>query len=195
VQANVFNDATGADVFAPEFELGFDENQEIRTGFRTGGSGSKYFANRDKGYVGDDEVDLLGNVFCGKFARVAFDRDNARILLKLPGELGDVHIDGIDTCRAELQQAIREAASGRANVETNESRWIYSKFFKSALEFQSATACIFQVAAFHHDFGIVCNWRSGLLHCGTVDPDFAREDHGLRLLLGFDKAALDEENV
>ena len=124
VQANVLDDTAGADVFAREFELGFDENQEIRARFGAGGSRSKYFANGDEGYVGDDQGDLLGNVFRGKLAGVAFDGDNARVLLELPGELGDVYIDGVDSSRAELKQAIREAAGGRANVETNEPRWI-----------------------------------------------------------------------
>ena len=60
VEADIGDDSAEADVFTGEFELGFDENQEIRTRFRTGNSRLKYFANGDEGYVVDDEVNLLG---------------------------------------------------------------------------------------------------------------------------------------
>lgn len=64
VEADIGHDSAEADVFTGEFELWFDENQESRTRFCTGNSRLKNFANGDEGYVGDDEVDLLGYI-CG----------------------------------------------------------------------------------------------------------------------------------
>ena len=97
VQANIFDDSAGADFFAAEFELGFDENEKIGAGFCAGGRGDKHFANGNERYVGDDEIDRFGDVGGSQFARVAFDGGDARISLELPGELREVYVDGVDS--------------------------------------------------------------------------------------------------
>ena len=81
MQVNVLDDSAWADVFPAEFELGFDENKEIRALLRASRSRSQYFADGNKGYVGDDKIDLRGDVRGFQFSRVPFDGDDAWILL------------------------------------------------------------------------------------------------------------------
>ncbi len=115
--------------------------------------------------------------------------------MELPSELGDVHIDGVDSRGVVLEQTIGEAAGGCANVKTNEARRIYGEVFESAFELQAATTGIFQVAAFHFDDGIACDLSSRLVDGSAVDPNFARKNHRLRFLLGLGEAALDEKKI
>jgi hypothetical protein len=116
VQANVIHNSTWADILAAELELGFDENKKIRAWLGACRGGAKYFANGDERNVGDGEICLLRDILGRQFAGVAFDGDDARILLELPCELGGVYIDGIDARSAFLQQAIGEATGGGAYV-------------------------------------------------------------------------------
>jgi len=136
VQANILDDSAGTDIFAGEFELGFDENEKNRAGFCTSGSRTKYFANGNKRYVGDNEIDWFGDVSGSQFARVAFDDGDARISLEFPGELREVYIDGVDPGGAMLKKAICEAARRAANVKTNEVCWIDLKIFQGTSSFK-----------------------------------------------------------
>jgi len=81
MQVNVLDDSAWANVLAAEFELGFDENKKIRAFSRASRSRSQYFADGNEGYVGDNEIDLLGDVRGLQFSRIALHDDDARILL------------------------------------------------------------------------------------------------------------------
>src|SRR5579859_4994404 len=192
VERFVFDDAARADVFATEFELGFDKDEENCAGLCNGNSWTKNFCDRDERNVGDDEIDRFGNVSGLEFARIAPNADDARVLLKFPGELARVYVDGVDARGACLEQAVGEAARGRAEVEADGAGWIHGKVGESAFQFKAAAARIFLQTACDFDLCGFVNLRAGFFFLSAIDADFARENHGLRLLAGFGEAAFDE---
>src|ERR1700756_4883491 len=102
VQGRIFDDSAGADVFAAEFELRLNQDKKYGIGFRDLNGGRQNFCDGDERDVGDDEGDRFGDVGGLQFACVAFDFDDATILLELPGKLRDVDVDGIDARGAVL---------------------------------------------------------------------------------------------
>ena len=76
----------------------------------------KHQAERDERDVRHDEVDRLRKI--DTLARVhPFHHHDARILAQLPVELALPDVDRVDPDGAALQQAVGEAAGGRADVE------------------------------------------------------------------------------
>jgi hypothetical protein len=71
--------------------------------------------------------------------------NNSGIRTQLPIELRGAYIHRIDPSRSALQQAIREAARGRANVKARLARWIDSETVQRRFEFESSAADIRQL--------------------------------------------------
>ena len=69
--------------------------------------------------VDDSEIDCFRYVFRAQFASVTLDLDDAWVLLQLPSKLADVYIDRVNAHRAALQQTIRKATVGSADVEAD----------------------------------------------------------------------------
>ena len=104
------------------------------------------FCGRDERDIDDGEVDRLRDFFGPQFAGVALDLYDARILLKLPSELADVHVDGVNARRTVLQEAIGESSVGRADIETDLIRGVDRKIFERAFEFLPCAAGEFWAA-------------------------------------------------
>ena len=85
VEGLVGDYAAFGDVGFWQFELGFYEDEEIGVWFCCGGGGGQDFCGGDEGDVDYSEVDGLGDVGGVEFAGVAFDFDDAGVLLELPG--------------------------------------------------------------------------------------------------------------
>ena len=143
MKADVLDDSAGRNVFAAEFELGFDEDEKRGVGFCAGSRRGKDFCDGDERNIGDDKINEFGDVGGLEFAGVALDGDDSRVLPEFPRELGEVHVDGVDARGAMLQKAIREATGGAANIEADEAGGIYCKIFESAFELQAAAARVF----------------------------------------------------
>ena len=80
--------------------------------------------------------------------------------------------------RAGLQQAISEASSGRANIETNFSGDIDFPVIQCAFQLQSAAADVLQIFA-EQSNTLQHRLRAGLLDFLLSDQNFAREDQRL----------------
>ena len=76
-----------------------------------------------------------------KMARVGFFHDDdALVLPQFPGELALADIHGKNFCRAVLQQAIGEAAGGRAEIKRDQAGDIELKMVQRVFEFVAAAA-------------------------------------------------------
>ena len=76
-----------------------------------------------------------------KIARVhAFPHHHARIVAQFPIELAVADVDGPDARRAALQQAIRESAGGRADIEADQPVDIDREMIQRGGQLESAAA-------------------------------------------------------
>lgn len=130
----------------------------------------------------------------GEFAGVALDWDDARILLEFPGELREVDVGGEDFGGAVLEEAVGEAASGRAEVEADFCGGRDGKIGESAGEFEAAARGEFLLAG-EFDVGAGGDGSAGFVGTRAVEADFAGKDEGASGVLGVGEAALDEEKV
>jgi len=187
--------AAGTDVFATQFKLGLDEDEEVRAGRSARDYGGEDFGDGNEGDVGDDKRGRFGDIGGVKFAGIAFDADDARILLKFPVELIGVDVDREDFGGAVLEQAIGEAAVGGAEVEADLSGGIDSEIVKGPFEFEAATGDVFLNTAVNFDSDVVRYGVAGLGDGGAVNQDFAGEDHGLSFLAGGGEVASDDQLI
>ena len=103
MQRLVCDNAAGADVFAAEFELRLDEDEEGGIRLRCCDRGKEDFRKRDAGDIGNDEIAGFWDVVWSEFAGVALDVHHARMVLEFPGKLIDVDVDGVNAGCAMLQ--------------------------------------------------------------------------------------------
>jgi hypothetical protein len=125
MKVRIRDDAAGADVFAAEFKLGFDEDEKIGAGGGAGNGGGKNFGDGDEGDVGHDERCGFGEVGELQFAGIALDAEDTRVLLEFPVQLIGVDVNGEDFGGAVLQKAVGEATIGGAEVEANRFCWVH----------------------------------------------------------------------
>src|SRR5262249_54113733 len=95
VEVGIADNAALGDLGVREFELRLDQDQGVGPGFEQTGKWFHDLRNGNEGNVGDGEIDLFGDLPHGEFARVTLDANDAGVLLKLPGELRDVDVDGV----------------------------------------------------------------------------------------------------
>src|SRR5579863_1973049 len=195
MQLGVADNAALADVAFLEFELRLDQNQEIGIWGRDRYDSGKDFCYGYEGNVHYDQVSEFSNIFRLEITRVAFDGDHARILLQFPIELVHGHIHGVNAPGPAMQQTIREAAGGAANVKANLVTRRDSEVLERAFKLQAAAARVAQ--RFSRDFH-ACVRRDGaarLVHLLAVDAPLARQQQRLRPLARWRKPALDDEHI
>src|SRR5579859_622836 len=100
------NDAAGADFVTRQFELRLDENQEYGAPLCELGRRLDDLQCGNKRHVDGDELDRLWNVFWTQLSSIALDRNNARVLAKLPVQLLHADVHGINARSAPLQKTI-----------------------------------------------------------------------------------------
>src|SRR5690242_2000226 len=71
LQRGVGNYAARADVFARQFELRFDEDEEVGAGSGRGCGAWQNFGRRNEGDVDCDEIDRLGDIVRAQVASIA----------------------------------------------------------------------------------------------------------------------------
>ena len=96
MQRRIADDAAGADVFPWQLELRFDEDEQVRAGFRNDRCRQQNLAGGNERNINDDESDRFGNILGTQFPRVAFYANDAIVLAQFPGQLIDVDIHCID---------------------------------------------------------------------------------------------------
>ncbi len=120
MKCRIPHDTAFADLTLADLELGLDQRQD-------GGvllhklKDSRYDDSEgNKRNVDRDEVDRLADGFKGQVANVGpFDDSNARVLSQFPSQLAIADIDGVNLARTVLEQAVGEAARGRAHIEAD----------------------------------------------------------------------------
>jgi hypothetical protein len=194
VELRVGDDAAFGDVGRGEFELGFDEDEEVGAGGGAGDGGGKNFAKRNEGHISGDEVDALGDVAGRKIAGVAFDGEDEWVLLESPGQLIRVDIRSEHQFCAVLEKAVGEAAGGGAEVEANAAGGVERKVGESGCEFEAGAGSEF-LAGGEFEAGIGGDGSAGFVGAEAVEADFAGEDEGLGFFFGVSEAAGDEGDV
>ena len=117
---------------------------------------------------------------CGHVARVGFLQEpNPWILPEFEIHLPITRIYRDHAGGAMLQQAIGEPAGGSADIETDLILDIDLPVFEGALQFESATADVFQIFAEQADCGFRFHLRAGFFELLVVDQNFPRENESL----------------
>ena len=132
---------------------------------------------------------------CEKACIGALDEANARVVAELHGDLAEAGVDGGDVRGAALQQAVRKAAGGGADVEAGSAGDVDLPVVEGGLKFESAAADVGHVVAEEADGGIGCDGGAGLVDFLFVDQDAAGEDEGAGALAALDQAAVDEQEI
>ena len=141
MQGRVPDDAARADVFRLEFKLGFDEHQGVSSVLKQGEGRGQDFFQRNEGDVGDDQVHLFSDVFRSHVAGVEFLlHDDAGILPQFPDELVGADVDRVHFDGAVLEQAVRKASGGRADVQADLAFRGDGEGVQGSLHFQAAAA-------------------------------------------------------
>ena len=123
-----------------------------------------------------------------------FHHDDAPVLAKLPGELSPADVHGINLRRAVLEQAIGEAAGGRAEVERDQPGHVELKMFERVFEFVAAAADVF-FAGVEREGVIGPDRVAGFAGGPGVDADLAGEDGAFGLFAAFAKAAFNQRLI
>ena len=137
---------------ATGFELRLHEQHEISPGRAQREETGEHRSERDEGEVGDQHVHGLADGGDGEVAHVcAFPHVDSRISAKPLVELAvaDIHRD--HRRRADLQQAVREAARGGAGVERTPSRDVDVERRERGGQLLSPAAHEARWIAEHHD--------------------------------------------
>jgi len=195
VQGRVGDDAARADIFAAEFKLGFDEDEEVGAGGGAADCGGENFSDGDERDVGDNERCGFGYVGGPEVPGVALDWENARVLLELPVELAGVDVDGENFGGAMLEEAVGEAAVGGAEIKADFVAWVDGEVQEGAFEFEATAGDVLLEAAADFNLCVVGDGVAGLGDRGAVHKNFGGQDHGLGFLAGRGEAADDEELV
>ncbi len=90
-----------------------------------------------------------------------------------------------------LEQAIREAAIRRADVQANTPRRLNHKVFQRAFELRPTTADELLQPAGDFDARVVRDWHTGLFHPLAVHLNFTGENHRQGFLRRSGAASLD----
>ena len=192
----VADNAPLADVVAAGFELGFDEGDGFAAGGKEAVEGREDEAQGDEGDIGDGQGGGLGEVAGFQVAGVAaVEDDDAGVGGESGVELAFADIDGEDLEGAMLEEAVREAARGGADVNADlavggEEGEAEEGLFE--LEAAAANEALGLADAQGAVRGIlVAGFASG----GVIDEDFAGEDEALGFFAAFGQAAFDEQEV
>lgn len=122
VGGGVANDAARANVFAGEFELRFDEDDGVASGFENGEGWGKDEGEGDEGDVGDDDVHEFRDIVWGHVADIeVFATDDAGVITQFPDQLISADIVSVDARGAMLEEAVGEAAGGGSDIESDQA--------------------------------------------------------------------------
>lgn len=120
-----FHNAAFADFSLADFKLRLHERDDIRLRRQQRANRRKHFRQRNERQVNHGQIHLFVEIRRREIAHVyALAVDDARIAHQFPRQLAVADIHRIHLFRAALQEAIRKAAGGRADINRNFSGWI-----------------------------------------------------------------------
>ena len=117
-------------------------------------------------------------------------RPRAQAFMQLPAP----DIDCIDTLGAALQQHLREAAGGGADIEADAALRIEAEMIERRGELHAAARHI-RMRRRRAQFRIDRDFFRGLAHRRRVGGDQPGRDRGLRLGAALEQAALDQQAI
>ena len=120
MQGGVADNSTGADIFAAQLKLGFDETEELTAvRMQDGHDGWQDEGEGDEGEIEDGKVNNFRHVCGCQVAQIELlAGGDAWVIADLPDELIGADIEGIDPGRAVLEQSVGEAAGGGSGIQT-----------------------------------------------------------------------------
>src|SRR5437660_7497041 len=130
-----------------------------------------------------------------KFARVALNGGDVRILTQLPVKLLHVQVNGVDSRCAMLEQAVCEAAVRGADIQTNAAARVNGKVFQRAFQLQTATADEFLRSADNFNAGVIRNGHASLSRSLAFHLHLTGADHAHSFLGRVGGASLDEKKL
>ena len=96
-------------------------------------------------------------------------------------ELTVAHIDGIDTCRSPLQEAIGKTPGGRAHIRRDAPLGVYAKGIQSLGQLKATTAHIGQPPA-DDQLHLLINLGAHFVDSSPTDEHLTSKDQPLGLL-------------
>jgi site-specific DNA recombinase len=195
VEGGVADDAALSDIFPLQLELGLDEADDGAALLQHAEGGGEDLGKGDEREVHDDEADLLAEG--GDFQAAGVElllHDDAGVSAELVDELVGADIDGVDLGRAVLEQAVREAAGGGADIEAGPALRRDAEGGEGALHLQAAATDVFRFLL-DLQWGILRKLGARLVHEPVAGADLAGQDQALGLLAGLAESAGDEEGI
>src|SRR5579859_1771292 len=143
VQFGPAHDAAFAHLSPPHFKLWLDEYNHAALGAQKGDHRPQNQSCRDEADIESGEVDLLADIVESQASGVnPFVYHYARIVAQLPVKLPGAYIDSVDAFRPVLQQAVGEAAGGRADIHADGSIHFNFEALERCRQLHAATAHI-----------------------------------------------------
>lgn len=195
LESFVTNDSTATYLIAGEFELGFYEHDDIGLGRENGKDRRKNQGQGNEAHVSHGEVNGRRKVAGLEEAGIdSFVNNHAGILADAPMELGMPDIEGMDTGRAALKQAVGESSGGGTNVETNFVARIKGEAIQSGLQLETAATDItFGLPELNR--GIPADFAAGFASWLPGDFHFPGHDEALGLLAGIGQTTFDQKLI
>jgi hypothetical protein len=196
VQGGIAHNAAGADIFAAEFELGFDEADELAVvRMQHGHHGWEDQGQRDEGKIKHRQINRFRNIVRQEMPEIELlAGDDPGVAADLPDQLVGAHIEGIDLGRAVLEQAVGEPAGGGSGIETGQAGRIDLKMRQGSFQFKAPSA---DIPWFGFDGNGVVRF-DGLSGFGgrvAINQHFAGKDETFGLLAGITEAAFREGGI
>lgn len=189
------DDAALADLAAFEFELGFDEADEVTAGCQDGKGAGQDEVEGDEGDIDNDDGGGFSGVGKGEVAAIEFfPGDDAGILAQFPGELVRADIEGVDAEGAALEEAIGEAAGRSADIDGDFVLGIDGEGVQGGFEFEAAAAdepgLFLEV-----DDGVLGDFLAGFGMGDALHGDLTGEDEAFGLFPGVGEGAFHQDLV
>ena len=157
---------------------------------KEGGSASR---KRDEGEVRHHEVNGLGQVEALTGVDALHDA-HALVVAELPVQLTLPHVDRVDARRAALQDAVGEAAGGRADVEHDHPRHVDAEVVERTLELLAAAGHEAR-PGFDRDDRVLRHRGRGAVGAVAGDAHRAGEDQRLGALAARCELTLDQQLI
>src|SRR5882672_8988557 len=195
VLRGIAHDPTLADVLAAGLELWLDERDDLAARRQHVEDRRQHLFQRDEGHVDDGQRRLIAEEAWVQRARVCVLHDHhARVLAQPLVELAAADVDGVDDARTALEQAVREAARGGADVHADAALHADAEMLERVDELFAATADV-GGAPFQVQLRLRGHERSGLVRTLTVDEHVAGHDGPQGLLPALDQPFLHQQPV
>lgn len=167
----ISDNATFPDAIAPSLELGLDQRHDVgvrKTYLRKLG---KQNPNGNKRNVHHRQVGTgieSGGIDIAKVG--ALHHAHPRVLAQSPRKLAIPHVDRVHQASTALQQAVRESACRRPDVDGDTAVNRDLKPVERALQFEPASRSVFAIRPLHIDSHVRRDLQPGLVGPLTIHP-------------------------